>query len=163
MRRFVAAVGLAAAGLVALLLPSCAVSTGFRTNAAERDGLPPDALLVVAVTNALVDGDGRGAFDDATDELAKGLPEQPGLVGWSLRRELFGPEVWTVTVWRDAAALRAFVGGAEHRAYVAALSDAIVDMRTLRFEVRADELPVRWSAVLERLAAERPLEPAAGR
>jgi hypothetical protein len=36
-------------------------------------------------------------------------------------------------------------------------------MRMLRFEVRADELPLRWARVRERLAAQRPLEPAAAK
>jgi len=122
----------------------------------------PDSTVVVAITNAVVDGDNRKAFDDHTQKVIASLESHDGFIGYSVRTRILGNEVWTMTVWRDKAAMRAFVRGQVHDKAIEAGYDAVLQERFLVFEAKAKEIPLSWGDVLKRLE-EVPLEDSAAK
>lgn len=131
-----------------LWLGGCAIHTPVRM-ARPGDGDRPDDALSLSLTHARLDPARRAAFDRYTREIVALLPEQPGLISSSVRRELLGDEVWTFTVWRsDEDRTRFFRSGLHARA-IASASDAIVRLRTRRVELRRSDLPLNWSRALE--------------
>lgn len=138
--------------LFSALSLSCAVAMPFR--GPGLDGAP-DRMVVVSLTHAVVDPDRRRAFDAYTQKLAASMESQPGLVGFSLRKELFGNEAWTMSAWESEEALIAFSASPAHREAVDASREALVRARFCRLTVQARELPLSWSRVLEILDSER--------
>ncbi|MDX2219998.1 MAG: antibiotic biosynthesis monooxygenase family protein [Burkholderiales bacterium] len=135
------------AALLGLLLGGCVISTPFR-GPGFADGkvtqAAPDTEVVVSITNATVNRDQRGPFDEHVSKVVKSLPGQPGLIGYAVRKELFGDEVWTITVWRSEADRARFVASNEHRAAMAAGGPALKTVRFSRVVVPAQELPLSW-------------------
>lgn len=141
-----------AAGLLAL--PSCTISTPLRKGPA----MPGRGTVILAVTHARLVRARRGEFDRQTRLVSEGLSGQAGLIAWSLRRELLGDEVWTLTVWSDEEALDRFVYEARHRQAMGAGRPALRATRFARAEMAASELPVRWRTALDLLEQSRPFE-----
>ena len=127
----------------ALWLAGCHISTPFRGPGVERDGVATEGeRVVVALTHAVLDRSKRRPFDRYTKILADGIESQPGLIGYSLGRQLFGNEVWTISAWTDRASLDAFVQSELHRAAMKAGRPAVRAMRSCELEVAAAELPL---------------------
>ena len=146
-------------GLVAgafALLGGCTISTPFKGPGYDRDdGVTGDrsgATVVVALTHAVL-GPERRNFDRGVDRVVDSLAQQPGLIGSSLRRELFGNEAWTMTVWRDAAALDAFVRSSVHQQAIRDGAGDLAGANFSRFELPAAALPIDWETALDYLAA----------
>ncbi|MDJ0942566.1 MAG: antibiotic biosynthesis monooxygenase [Kiloniellales bacterium] len=134
-------------------LGGCAISTPFQGPGYDRrDGVTVDGegRLVVAVTKAVLRDDGarRATFWDYVFEVEASLPERPGFVGYSLRRELLGKQAWTMTVWTDEASLAAFVESDIHQAAIREALGALACARFARLEVARDEVPVAWDRAL---------------
>jgi quinol monooxygenase YgiN len=136
------------AGLLAL--GGCAISIPYKTVAA-----PPDssATVVVALTWASLDPQRRAVFDRYTNRLVETLPQQPGLLGYSVRRELLGNEVWTMTVWSSDEARRNYVYSPLHQEAITETYGIIQRARFVRYVTTAAELPPIWPAALKRLEA----------
>jgi hypothetical protein len=141
-----------AAAFCALLSSGCAFSTGFRDGQAAD--LPPDAPVVVALTEAQLspDFDAHGVFWSRSSAVLRSLRDHPGLVGYAVRFEIWEGRVRTMTVWRDDASLAAFVAGRVHaRAAVEGLP-ALADARFARVRTTRAEAPLAWPDVETRLA-----------
>jgi heme-degrading monooxygenase HmoA len=80
------------------------------------------------------------------------LAAAPGLVGYSLLAELVAKTFWTVSVWDDEAALRAFAVADPHRAITRRVPARMAASGFHTFEVRGAELPLRWPASKDRLS-----------
>ncbi|MGE0331249.1 MAG: antibiotic biosynthesis monooxygenase [Ramlibacter sp.] len=138
-------------GLAAALtsLQGCAISTPIpRLSGDSHAG--QQVLLVL--TTGVLHQDRRAEFDRQTGLVASSLRAQPGLIAQAIRREVFGPRVWTLTVWKDAQALDAFTRGLAHRQAVATSMPALIDMRSRRIWLPAGNVPQHWDAALELLA-----------
>ena len=103
------------AAILGLGLGGCAFGTGFKGPGYVRGTgvtLPGDGPVVMSLTQATLKlgTAGRRLFWENTYRIHAGLEAQPGLVGYALRRTLDGSVAWTMTVWQDEAALRAFDG-----------------------------------------------------
>jgi heme-degrading monooxygenase HmoA len=85
--------------------------------------------------------------------LVETLPRQPGLLGYSVRRELLSNEVWTMTVWSSDEARRNYVYSPLHQEAITETYGAIRQARFARYVTTAAELPPTWPAALQRLAA----------
>lgn len=134
------------------LLTGCAISTPVTLRPpAAGDG--PDDMLQVSLTHAVIDGARREPFDRYVRLIAAQLPAQPGLVSHSIRRELLGDQVWTMTVWRSAADRSRFFGSGLHLEAMATASSSIVHVRSVRLELRRSELPLDWPRALRALGA----------
>ncbi|AOF82336.1 antibiotic biosynthesis monooxygenase family protein [Methyloversatilis sp. RAC08] len=138
------------AGLSALA-GACALSTPFpridRAVAGEADD-----TVVLVLTHIIVDGARRDEFDRQTRRVIDSMSTQPGLIGYSARRELFGNEAWTMSVWASDAARARFVRSAVHQEAIAKSESAIVTVRLKRLNMARKDVPRDWAAALELLA-----------
>ena len=140
------------------LLGGCAVSTGFKGPGYDRSAgvtAPGEGPVVVALTRATLHpgGTGRSRFRAGTADILDALPDQPGVVGWSVRRTLEGSTAWTMTVWQDEASLKAFLRSPAHRSAVTASLDAVSTAVFARIPVERNRIPLSWEealAILER-------------
>lgn len=107
--------------------------------------------VVVGVTHAVLDGRKRSVFDEHTRRVVRSLPEHDGYLGHSIRTRVFGHEVWTMTVWRDGAALDAFVRSPVHQEAIRRGMPAVIAAQFMRLEWPATSPPPSWTAIQERL------------
>lgn len=135
---------------IVALITGCSVSTPFKwVEAPARDASAwSDDEVLIAVTHARVDSAQRKLFDDGANRVLQSLPSQPGLVGYSVRKQLFGDEVWTATVWTDETAMLQFVRSPEHVGAVRDSSSAVRNIEYVRLHVRRSALPISWSQLL---------------
>ncbi|MDP3287591.1 MAG: antibiotic biosynthesis monooxygenase family protein, partial [Methyloversatilis sp.] len=139
-----------AIGLSALA-GSCALATPLPRVDTTAPGKPDDAVVLV-LTHIVVDGDRREQFDRQTRRVIDRMTTQPGLIGYSARRELFGNEAWTMSVWESDAARARFVRSAVHQEAIAKSRSAIVTIRLKRLSMARKDVPRDWPGALELLA-----------
>ena len=143
------------AGTLALL-GGCAISTPFKGPGYDPGSGVTAAngqqTVVVALTHAMI-GDSRGNFDRAVRRVADSLEQQPGLIGYSLRKHVLGNEAWTLTVWRDEASLEAFVRSPAHQQAMRDATGELALASFRRIELPAAEIPLDWTTALDYLAA----------
>jgi heme-degrading monooxygenase HmoA len=130
-----------------LVLGGCAISTPFKgpgfADGRVKDSAP-DARVVVSFTYAKVNDEQRAVFFDHVDRVVKSLPAQSGLIGYSIRRELLGDQVWTMTVWRSEEDRARFVLAQTHAEAMRAGMPALMAVRFARTEWPADQVPPSW-------------------
>ena len=104
--------------------------------------------VVVAITHAVVSrkNGARSAFSRHLWRVVDSLPEHEGFIGYSVRRELFGRDAWTLSAWIDEAAMERFVESPVHRQAVEA--GTLESARFARIELATDELPLGWQRAL---------------
>ncbi len=144
---------MALGGLAAALtgLQGCAISTPIPRLASDGPG---DQQVLLVLTTGVLHQDRRAEFDRQTRLVANSLRTQQGLMGHAIRREVFGPRVWTLTVWQDDQALNEFTRGQAHRQAVAASMPALLDMRSRRIQMAVVSVPQSWDAALALMADE---------
>jgi heme-degrading monooxygenase HmoA len=137
------------AGVVSLLT-GCAVSTPFPRleSATAESGKQP---VVLVLTRIVVDPQNRAEFDRQTSRVIDSMPSQPGLMGFSARRELFGQQGWTMSVWASQEARAQFVRSAVHQEAIAKSKSAIVTVELKRLTMQRDELPKNWTEAIQKL------------
>ncbi len=163
VRRWRLAVGaIGGVGAALVTLPSCEVAMPFRGPwYSSGDGVTLPGVgeeVMVGVTNAVLGGPNRDAFDESSRRVVESLPTHDGFIGYSLRTRVLGSEVWTMTVWRDKAALDAFVRSPVHRSAMREGMSAITAAKFLRMPWPTKSVPPRWSEVLERLKTVEPMD-----
>ena len=85
--------------------------------------------------------------------IQRQLKNTPGVIGYSLNAHLFARRFWTLSVWRDEAALAQFVGGRPHSGAMSGLAGRMGATHFVRWRIRGADYPVAWAAALERGAA----------
>lgn len=143
-------------GLVVPLF-GCAIGRPFSGPGAESLGLGAEDSVLVVVTHAGLHRSRRRSFDRHTRRIMRTMEGYDGFVGYSVRKEILGDEVWTLTVWRDEAALGGFMAREPHRRAMRESSHAIRWLRSTRFHIPSGELPLTWDRALARLERDRPL------
>lgn len=148
MRRFALTASLLAVVAMALVAPGCAIAMPFR--GPGWDGAPTVARdeYVVVLTHAVLDGETRASFDGGFDPVRAQLDGAEGLVGYSMRKELLGDEVWTMSVWQDEASLKRFLYRGAHRDVMRDGAIAIETGDFRRFTIPASDVPPTWSQAL---------------
>ncbi|MFN5946808.1 MAG: antibiotic biosynthesis monooxygenase family protein [Phycisphaerae bacterium] len=111
----------------------------------------------IGLTNAQLDGSNRAVFDDYTNRVIRDLPSREGHIGHSVRTRVFGNEVWTMTIWRDEAALNAFVRAPVHREAMREGISAVKSARFARFAWPASQVPPSWTEAKRRLSEVEPV------
>jgi heme-degrading monooxygenase HmoA len=133
----------------AVALGGCAIASPYRS-VSDSPALPGETP-VVALTHAVLDPATRRGFDQQTEAIYNVLGQQPGIVGYAVRRQFFGNEVWTMTTWRDEASRARFVSSQLHRDGIAAGDKAVRQGRFVRIEVPVGDTPMPWSRALSLL------------
>lgn len=146
---------------VFMLIAGCyslPVSTPFLVTENQRvsqDNAPAqDYLLVVTHTEVKNIDEQRKQFNDYVDAIDHSLHEQPGLYGYSLRKELMGSQAWTMTVWYDEDSLDEYKVSQPHLQAMQKAPQMLVDARFARKKLKRTELPVAWEQALQILEAE---------
>jgi heme-degrading monooxygenase HmoA len=145
---------LVGAGLAA----ACRVATPFRGPGFDDDvGALAEVpqSVVVAITAGRIEAGGASAFAARLDEVLAALPANDGLVGFSVRRELFGDRIWTLSAWRDDDSLDRFLASPEH---VRAVREGGVPRSSVvfvRVPLPKALLPLSWPQA-ERLLGDEP-------
>ncbi|MEN0066579.1 MAG: hypothetical protein AAGA48_30880 [Myxococcota bacterium] len=136
-----------------LALTACAVSGTFEGPGYEDGTLVTEAEgpFVAVATYARRAAGERGRFNGYVSDISTQLDGTVGLVGYALRGELPGREVWTITVWEDEAAMMDFVTSGAHLTAMGSANEVVAEFDSAMFEVDADDLPLDWSTILERL------------
>lgn len=148
----------AALGVVSIvpLLAACAIATPYEaTSAASATDAGGAIIIVVTEATLAPDSAARDAFWEGVDGVRAVLSEQPGLVGYSMRQELFGDRTWTMTEWRSEAALEAFVRSPAHQRAMSLGSEALAGVRFARLTRPADASPLSWAEAVEALEDRR--------
>ncbi len=132
-------------GLMAALfgLFACEVSTPYRRTVLA----PESAEVVVGLTSATLDRGKRGGFDRYTRQVVDAIEDSPGLLGFSVRRELLGDKVWTMSVWSSEAHLDAFVRSPMHQAAIRNGMPAVLRAQFHRVRRAANLPPLTWAEV----------------
>lgn len=136
-----------------VMLTGCAVGMPFQIvdETAPKSSSTP---YVVAVTEAtlLADRAARAKFWSGVWNIERALPQQPGLVGYALRREILGDKVWTMTVWKNDDDLETFIKSDLHRRNAREGYSALASMRTARFTRKVTDGIPDWSDAEAQLA-----------
>ena len=82
--------------------------------------------------------------------IRRQLRTSAGLVGYSLRAQLAAKRFWTLSVWENETALRAFVAAPAHAAGMKALAPHMGATRFTRWTVKGSDLPLQWDEALKR-------------
>jgi quinol monooxygenase YgiN len=142
---------------IALVLPGCEVGHPFRgpgyDSAKGVVGPGAGRTLVVAITQGDIAPGSRGRFDAQLRNVLAGMNEHDGLVGYSVRKQLFGRRVWTMSVWLDEASLYQFIDSPAHRAAVAEGGIPRSSFVYLRADLPADQIPLSWDRAKRMMAA----------
>ncbi|MDJ0951410.1 MAG: hypothetical protein QNJ94_21065 [Alphaproteobacteria bacterium] len=147
---------LSVAALCAFVLGGCAISTPFRGPGYDPNKgvtLEGEGKVVVSLTEAVLraDGERRPVFWANVGRVEASLEGREGLVGYAMRRQLFGNQAWTMTVWADEASLIAFVESAAHQTAIREAGGALEAARFARVAIDREDIPISWERALELL------------
>jgi quinol monooxygenase YgiN len=143
---------------LAVNIGGCAISTPFQwpglmTSATHttKATSAPDQQVVVSITHVVVKPDHKSAFFKETMAVRDGMGKTPGIIGYAVRREIFGNQGWTVSVWRDEESLRRFVFTPQHMNAMTVGEPMLEASYFYRVKVPYSSLPLDWGKVLELL------------
>lgn len=140
--------------LLAGLLSACSVATPFRMVPAGM-GQAERGTTVVVITEATLGGSSeqRSGFWTGVRSVQAVLPSQPGLIGYSLRQELLGNRVWSMTAWQSEMHVRRFADTAAHRQAMQSGAETLINLRFARIQ-RDQRMPVpTWEEAMDALEA----------
>jgi quinol monooxygenase YgiN len=149
---------LAAAALASPLLAGCRIGYSFRGPGydATRGVVHPDANKQVyfAITRGDIAAGSRANFSEQLRAVLDTMGEHDGLVGYAVRRELFGSRVWTMSAWVDQASMERFVRSEAHRKAVAQGGIPRSSFIAAFSHVDVERVPITWTDA-ERLLEEQ--------
>ncbi len=139
------------AGLAGLF-DACTIGTPVPRLVQPDTANAADQTVVLVLTRVVLNPDKRGEFDRQNKRVMASMGQHPGLLGYAARKQVFGNEGWTMSVWENDAARAAFVHSAVHREAIAKSTPALVAVELKRLTMPRKDLPQDWDAVLRLLA-----------
>jgi len=86
-----------------------------------------------------------------TRAIQKQLAKSEGLIGYSLRTQIFGKRSWTLSVWSDEIALAKFVGASPHGQTARDLRPELGETRFVKWKILGSGVPPGWDDAMSRL------------
>ena len=102
----------------------------------------------MVLTHILVNTQQREEFDRQTKRVIDSIRNQPGVMGFSARRELFGNQGRTLSVWASDQARADFVRSSVHQEAIAKSAPAIVSIELKHLTLARKKLPENWTSAL---------------
>jgi quinol monooxygenase YgiN len=90
-----------------------------------------------------------------TAQVVKQLASAAGVLGYSVLAHPSSKRFWTLSAWKDDAALQAFVQYPPHVRIMNALTLHMHETNFVRWTVKGSELPLSWDDALIRLPLQR--------
>lgn len=94
------------------------------------------------------------SFIRATGKIRRQLATADGLIGYSLDAKLLAKTFWTLSVWRDQAALDAFARSQPHHTLIAAIRPHMDPSTFVTWNSPGSEVPVKWETARQQVARE---------
>ncbi|WP_217370352.1 antibiotic biosynthesis monooxygenase [Nonomuraea antri] len=91
----------------------------------------------------------------ASLRLLRQARQAPGALGVSLQADLRKRTFWTVSAWSDKAAVYAYAAAEPHKSTMRRQKASMRESTFVFWTMPADELPVAWDQVRDRIARER--------
>jgi hypothetical protein len=85
-------------------------------------------------------------------QVEKQLADAKGLVGYSLQAEFSARRFWTLSVWRNEAALMDFVYALPHNRVMESLANHTSETGFMRWQIGSDQLPPDWVKAKEKFS-----------
>ena len=104
------------------------------------------------LTHVTVDKKQRREFDRQNRRVLASMGDHPGLIGYAARRELFGDQGWTMSLWADDEGRAAFVRSAVHREAVERSMPALRTAKLKCLPIARRDVPADWDQALRMLA-----------
>lgn len=92
-------------------------------------------------------------FFRAVSAIRKQLAGTNGLVGYTLRAKLLLRHYWTLSVWQDETALRAFMGTAPHAGLMTALHPIMGPTKFLTWTIQGSDGRPSMTDAIQRIAS----------
>ncbi len=87
-----------------------------------------------------------------TMHVVKQLASAEGVLGYSVLARPLSKRFWTLSAWKDEAALHAFVQHPPHVRIVTVLTPHMGETGFVRWTIKGSELPLRWDDALRRFS-----------
>ena len=88
-----------------------------------------------------------------TTQVMKQLAPADGVLGYSVLAHPLSKQFWTLSAWKDEAALRTFVHYPPHVRIMTALTPHMGETKFVRWIVKGSELPLSWDDALSRFSS----------
>jgi heme-degrading monooxygenase HmoA len=86
-----------------------------------------------------------------TLRIRRQLKTMPGLVGYSLKANLFRKTFATLSVWESPQAMMAFVRSGDHQKMLVDMKGRLGTSRIVEWKARDKDLPLTWKIAVEKL------------
>jgi len=122
-----------------------------------RAGADPSAEVVVMASRLPLKGHRSiPGFLSATMKIRGQLGRADGLVGYALDADLVHAVFWTVSAWQDRESLDRFAGQDPHREIIMGIRPRMAPTTFVFWTQPAEQLPVRWDVVRQKIAEAQP-------
>lgn len=91
-------------------------------------------------------------FFRAVQAVRKQLATADGLMGYTLRAHVLARDYWTLSVWQDGEALRAFMGAAPHLLIMSSLKPLMGPTKFVTWTISVADGRPTMAGALEHLA-----------
>jgi hypothetical protein len=88
-----------------------------------------------------------------TAQVVRQLASAEGVLGYSVLAHPLSKQFWTLSVWKNDAALRTFVQYPPHVRIMTDLTPHMGETRFVRWTVRGAHLPLSWDDALRRFSS----------
>jgi quinol monooxygenase YgiN len=117
-------------------------------------GFDPEQTYVVMASHLPLAGLASTVkFLRAVSAVRRQLAGAEGLVGYTLRAKPLARDYWTLSVWKDEAALHQFMRTAPHAELMGSLKPITGPTKFVQWQIAGTEGRPAWSAALERLTS----------
>lgn len=131
-------------------LAGCAIASPFKKSPKIDSSLiDPDTIVVVALTEVHTKGSilEQITFWKRVSSVRNSLEDNQGFLGGSIRRQIFGNQAWTMTVWENEDSLDDFIYSKEHERAMKEGAPAVESNRFYRMNRPWKDVPLAWEEV----------------